>query len=180
MAYEVAERVLLYGVMVICAMSDLISGKIYNAITYPAAALGLILALVSGGWTELGHHALGLAIAFVPFFVIFLARGIGGGDVKLMGAAGAIMGYPLIVAGLFHTVLVGGVVAVAVMLWKGVLWKGIRNALWTVITWVLPIKTQPLDPANSEKVPFGVAIALGTVWASLEGLRLIDLEFLGF
>ncbi len=179
MGYEIAERVLLYGVMVLCAGSDLVAGKIYNHITYPAAALGLVLALVSGGWVELGHHALGLVVAFVPFFVVFLARGIGGGDVKLMAAAGAIMGYPLIVAGLFHTILVGGVVAVGVMLWKGVLWKGIRNALWTMITWALPIETQKLDPANSEKVPFGVAIALGTIWASLEGLRLIDLEFLG-
>lgn len=180
MAYEVAERVLLYGVMVICAASDLMAGKIYNYVTYPAAALGLILALVSGGWVELGHHALGMAIAFLPFFVVFLFRGLGGGDVKLIGAAGAIMGYPLIVAGLFHTILVGGVVAVGVMLWKGVLWKGIRNALWTIVTWALPVKTMPLDPANSEKVPFGVAIALGTIWASLEGLSLIDLEFLGF
>lgn len=173
MAYDVAERVLLYSVMAICAFSDLATGKIFNQITYPAAALGLILALVAGGLPELGQHAIGLLVGFLPFFVVFLFRGMGGGDVKLMGAAGAIMGYPLIVGGLFHTILVGGVIAVSVMLWKGVLWRGIRNSLWTVVTWVLPMQTQHLDPANSQRVPFGVAIALGTVWATLEGLDLM-------
>jgi len=179
--YEIAERSLLYGVMAICAFSDLATGKIFNQITYPAAVLGLVLAAVAGadagglagGFHELGQHALGFAVGFIPFFVVFLFRGMGGGDVKLMGAAGAIMGYPLIAGGLFHTVLVGGVIAVSVMLWKGVLWRGIRNSLWTVVTWALPMKTQGLNPANSQRVPFGVAIALGTVWATLEGLDLL-------
>lgn len=180
MSYDVAELTLLYGVMAICAASDLATGKIYNHVTYPAACLGLVLALVSGGWTELGSHACGLAVGFVPFFVLFLVGGMGGGDVKLMGAAGAIMGFPSIVGGLFHAILVGGVIAVSAMLWKGVLWRGLRNALWSAITWVLPMKTRPLDPANSQKIPFGVAIALGTVWASLEGLRLIPDRVFGF
>lgn len=179
MHYDVAETVLLYGLMAICAFSDLATGKIYNQVTYPAAVLGLILALVAGGLPELGQHALGFAVGFIPFFVVFLLRGMGGGDVKLMAAAGAIMGYPLIAAGLFHTVLVGGVIAVSVMLWKGVLWRGIRNALWTIVTWALPMQTQELNPANSQKVPFGVAIALGTVWASLESLRIFQLDLFG-
>ena len=177
MAFDVAERVLLYGVMILCAASDLATGKIYNHITYPAAILGLVLALVAGGWTELGQHVAGFSIGFVPFFVLFLLKGMGGGDVKLMAAAGAIMGYPLIVAGFFHTILVGGVVAVSVMLWKGVLWRGVRNALWTMITWFLPVQTRKLDPANSQKIPFGVAIALGTIWASLESLTLFRFEW---
>jgi prepilin peptidase CpaA len=173
MPYEVAEKVLLYGVMVLCALSDLSTGKIFNQITYPAAALGLVLAVVAGGLPELGQHGLGLAVGFVPFFLVFLFGGMGGGDVKLMGAAGAIVGYPAIVAGLFHTILVGGVLAVSVMLWKGVLWRGIRNTLWTVVTWAMPMQTQKLDPANSQRVPFGVAIAVGTIWASLENLDLL-------
>ena len=173
MAFDVAEQVLLYGVMILCAASDLATGKIYNQITYPAVVLGLVLAGVSGGVEELGWHAAGFSIGFIPFFILFLFKGMGGGDVKLMAAAGAIMGYPLIVAGLFHTILVGGVVAVSVMLWKGVLWRGLRNALWTMITWALPVQTRKLDPANSQKIPFGVAIALGSIWATVEGLSLI-------
>lgn len=175
MTYEVAELVLLCAVVTLCALSDLATGKIYNHVTYPAAVLGLVLAVVAGGPGELKLHALGLAIGFAPFFIFFLFKGMGGGDVKLMAAVGAIMGYPMIVGGLFHTVLVGGVVAVSVMLWKGVLWRGIRNSLWTIVTWALPMQTQKLDPANSQKIPFGVAIALGSVWASLEGVRLLDL-----
>ncbi len=177
MAFEVAERVLLYGVMILCAASDLATGKIYNQLTYPAAIFGFVLALVSGGIHELGWHMAGFSIGFIPFFVLFLLKGMGGGDVKLMAAAGAIMGYPLIVAGLFHTVLVGGVVAVSVMLWKGVLWRGVRNALWTMITWALPVQTRRLDPANSQKIPFGIAIALGCIWASLESLTLFRFEW---
>ncbi len=176
MTFEIAREVLLVGLMVLCAASDLTTGRIYNFITYPAALLGLVLAVVSGGWPALGQHLLGLAVGFGPFFLVFLMRGMGGGDVKLMGAAGAVMGYPLIVGGLFHTVMVGGVIAVAVMIWKKKLWRGIRNSLWTIVTWALPMETQPLDPANSEKIPFGVAIAVGCVWASVESLQLLRLD----
>ncbi len=173
MSYPLAELLLLCTVVTLCALSDLATAKIYNHVTYPAAVLGLVMALLSGGPSELLMHAAGLAIGFAPFFIFFLFKGMGGGDVKLMAAVGAIVGYPMIGGALFHTLLVGGVVAVSVMLWKGVLWRGIRNSLWTIVTWALPMPTQKLNPANSQKIPFGVAIALGSIWATVEGLSLI-------
>jgi len=169
--------VLLYGVVAICAISDLLYGKIYNVVTYPAALLGLVLALISGGPAELLTHLAGVGITFSPFFLVFLARGIAGGDVKLMGAVGAIMGYPLAVSGLFHIILVGGVFAVSLMLWKGVLWRSVRNAAWVVLSRVLPMETRKLEPSNSETFGFGMPVAVGAIWTTLESWQLIHFEF---
>lgn len=176
MTYDVAGTVLLYGVVLICAVSDLLYGKIYNVVTYPAALLGLVLALVAGGPSELLLHLAGFAIGFVPFFLVFLVRGIAGGDVKVMGAVGAIMGYPLAVSGLFHIILVGGVFAVSLMLWKGVLWRSVRNAAWVVLSWMLPMETRKLEASNSEKFGFGMPVAVGAIWATLESWQLLQLD----
>ena len=44
-----APAVILLFVAVSCAVTDLWKGKIYNAITYPAMAVGFVLAIVQHG-----------------------------------------------------------------------------------------------------------------------------------
>jgi len=90
---------------------------------------------------------------------------------------GAIMGYPLAVSGLFHIILVGGVFAVSLMLWKGVLWRSVRNAAWVVLSRVLPMETRKLEPSNSETFGFGMPVAVGAIWTTLESWQLIHFEF---
>src|SRR5689334_19313325 len=77
---------------VACAVTDLWKGRIYNAVTYPAIVLGFVLAIVlhgmTGFWSALG----GFAVGFFPAFLLFALGAMGGGDVKLLGAVGAIAG----------------------------------------------------------------------------------------
>ncbi len=71
------------------AGSDLRTGRIPNALTYLAIAAGLVWGLWPGAHPSVGARVVGLLVAFVPAFALFLVRSIGGGDVKLVGAVGA-------------------------------------------------------------------------------------------
>ena len=66
-------------------------------------------------WPE---YIIGLVSVSVPLLLIFYAtkgRGIGGGDVKLMGAAGLLLGWKLIVLAFFLGCLLGSVIHIARM-----------------------------------------------------------------
>ncbi len=66
-------------------------------------------------WPE---FIIGLVSVSIPLLLIFYAtkgRGIGGGDVKLMGAAGLLLGWKLIVLAFFLGCLLGSVIHIARM-----------------------------------------------------------------
>jgi prepilin peptidase CpaA len=77
------------------AIIDARTGKIPNFLTLPAACGALVLHLLLGGAARLGLSAAGLALgALVPAVIYWgtAGRAIGGGDVKLFAALGALRG----------------------------------------------------------------------------------------
>src|SRR4051794_10656465 len=95
------------GVAIVGAWLDVRDAKIPNWLTYGGilAALGLRAALMGQHGLRMG--GLGLAIAGGIFSIMFLAGGIGGGDVKLMGAVGAWAGSDQIPVILISAALAG-------------------------------------------------------------------------
>ena len=85
-----------YAAIVLAAVAcatDLRDGRIPNALTFGSLALALIVhgLLPQGlGWT---HALLGLLAGGAVFFPFFALGGMGAGDVKLMAALGAWMGW---------------------------------------------------------------------------------------
>ena len=154
--------ILLILLLVISLTTDLITHKIYNCVTFPAVAMGLLLNILNHGVGGLTGSMLGLAIGFSVFAVVFAFGGVGGGDVKLMAAVGAIGGYPFILNACFYGILTGGVMAIAVMIWKGTFWRGLKNIFYLSFSFVMPgLKTEALKLSNSEKIPYGAALSVG-------------------
>jgi prepilin peptidase CpaA len=76
----------------LAAVLDARTGRIPNPLTLGALALGLVLAGLRGWPLGLIHGAAGvLACAFVPL-LLFRRGAMGGGDVKLLAALGALLG----------------------------------------------------------------------------------------
>ncbi|HPZ64409.1 MAG TPA: prepilin peptidase, partial [Bacillota bacterium] len=71
---------------------DLTRRRIPNYLTIPAMVWGLLSYAVDSGWTGLWESLLGLLAGIGIFVIPFLLGGMGGGDVKLMGAIGALTG----------------------------------------------------------------------------------------
>src|ERR1700688_2485033 len=109
------------------AVYDVRSRRIPNFITLPAMVFGLILHAALGGWRQLATAAAGGLICGLIFFVFYLAGGMGGGDVKLITAAGCISGLSLIGHLLILTALAAGVIATGLALYRGQLVETCRN-----------------------------------------------------
>lgn len=166
-------QIIFFLLLLATAVTDFVYKKIYNFITLPAIALGLIGNSVFGGWDGLKFSLLGLLIGSGVFFLIFIFGGMGGGDVKLMAAIGALMGSPFIVGAVFYSILVGGLLAIILMIWKGTLWSSLKNIFRSLYTSLVPgLERVPLKPENSLPVPYGMAIVLGSLWAWAEGYLL--------
>ncbi|MCK7540900.1 MAG: hypothetical protein MZV63_63420 [Marinilabiliales bacterium] len=67
----------------------------------------------------------------------------------------------------------GALISLCAIIWKGKFLSSMRNIFWVLISYPLSIvskgvKPLSLSPENSEKIPFGFAICMGTVWAVVE------------
>src|SRR5580658_10995037 len=95
--------------------------RIPNWLTFSGMALGLLIGYLQGTvafWSSLG----GLMIGFGFLFIFYVFGGLGGGDVKLMGAAGALMGSALIKPALLYTAFIGAFLAVMMLVWRKDFW----------------------------------------------------------
>jgi len=169
---EIARSVVLYGVITVCALTDILHGKIYNRVTYPAIGIGLLLGLLTG-FMMLKASLIGLLVGFILYFLVFMMGGFGGGDVKLMTAVGALMGYPFVLYASFYSALVGGVISLGVIIWKGRFLKTLRNIFSVLFSYPLSllfpgVEPVSLNPENSTRIPYGFAICLGTLWTVIE------------
>jgi prepilin peptidase CpaA len=163
-------------VLVAAAISDLRRGTVPNWLTYPAILVGLGLGAAVGaaaGSTEEGfiNHLGGFALAGGVLFVAYLMGGMGGGDVKLMAAVGAFLGWPGALHAIFYSFLVGAAEGLIVVVWRGQTWAVLRR-LWVALR-ILPLPTARMEeavPTSTYRVPFGFAVCVGTLWYMAEGM----------
>lgn len=181
-AFELAGVILLFATVTVAAVTDLLHRKVYNWLTWPAIVLGLTLGFAAGDWGSIGlaygghglvDHLAGLALGFIVFFTVYWGRGVGGGDVKLMAAVGAIMGLHFVVGAMFWSALIGAIMAVWVLVMKGKLWWGLRRSLRHAIRLGNP-DDEDAQPGEGEaaqgknlRIPYGTAIAFGSLVAFL-------------
>jgi prepilin peptidase CpaA len=92
-----------------------------------------------------------------------LIRSLGAGDWKLAGALGACLGPRLLLSVLMGTILVAGVMALIVVIWKGRLQRTLMNMahlLGALFSLRMPGTEVSVDDPQSTKIPFGVAMAV--------------------
>ena len=98
---------------------DLEHRLVLNVVVLPASLLALSISFISPNPGP-GNALLGGALGFGLFALVALAYrgGMGAGDVKLAGLIGLITGFPLVVVALAIGVLIGGLVALLLLLTK--------------------------------------------------------------
>jgi prepilin peptidase CpaA len=150
---------------------DVRTRRIPNWLTFPAAALGLVAATFANGGSGTASSAGGLLFGLGLFFPLFLLKGLGAGDVKLMGALGAWLGTSVIFGVAFYTSLAGGVLALALIVRHRYAAQAARN-LWLLLThWrvfgIEPVDAVTLETSKGPKLPYALPIATGlalTFW----------------
>jgi prepilin peptidase CpaA len=157
---------LLLSILSISAIIDFRAQKIPNLITFPAVIIALLYQLFINGIDGLIFSSLGLATG-IGLLIIPYSYGImGAGDVKLMGAVGAILGTKSVFVAFLLTALVGGMYAVIIILLNQKQFKGFfKKQLITLQLFIYTRKFIPDPVEENNKKPklcYGVAIALGT------------------
>jgi prepilin peptidase CpaA len=105
---------------------------------------------------------LGLLLLF-PFVLV---RALGAGDWKLAGALGAFLGVHELLLVLAGAVMIAGVMALALVIYKRRFGQMVRNLgrlLFALATGHPGLPAVSLDNPESLKVPFGVAVALAAI-----------------
>ncbi len=97
------------GLVLVCAITDLRTGKIYNVVTYPSIAIGVLYSALFGDRGVMIASLVGLTFATLSFGLAACRGLIGGGDVKLFAAIGAIGGFFFLFDSLFNTFLIAAV-----------------------------------------------------------------------
>ncbi len=142
------------AVGIAATVEDLWRRTVSNWLSLAGFAAGLIAHSVLYGWRGGVDSLLGGAIGFAVFFVFFLAGGMGGGDVKLMAAFGAILGRRRILLAAIMAALAGGLIAV---LYLG--YRKVRRAISG--------GADEVGPIRKESIPYAPAISLGVLLSFL-------------
>lgn len=161
---------LLAAILLIAVVTDLRSQRIYNWLTFPAIASGLLLHALSTGVPGLLFALGGIGAASLAL-LLFLLGAMGAGDVKLLGAVGALMGAHFTLWAIVCTAILGGILGVGYALRRGALKHTLHNALvGGHVCTVLGSSENLRGMAQTSKagrMPYAPAIALGAVCTAL-------------
>jgi len=143
--------------------------RIPNWLTVSGIVVGLVANAILGGW----HGALmsleGAGLALFLLLPLVLLRGFGAGDWKLMGAMGAAVGWQSMLSVLVLSAVISGAMAVYQIMAA----RRVKETLGNMATLAagfatFGLRANPeisLDNPNLMKQPFGVAVALATVFS---------------
>ena len=153
----------------VCIVSDVRTRRIPNVLTGPALLAGIALNAGIGGWSGLQGSLAGMAVAMVVLIGPFALGGIGGGDVKMMAAVGALLGPILVIRSLVAGLALGGVVTVAHLARQMRLKEKLASTGRMAVNAVLSRSVEPLRlPASGPTavlLPYSVPLGIGTLGA---------------
>jgi prepilin peptidase CpaA len=151
------------------AVFDLRTRRIPNWLTLGALATALVLRLALDGPTGLALAVVGAFAAGFPALVLFRLRAMGGGDVKLLAACGALVGPETGFQLLLASAIAGGGMALAMIAFRRAWAVTAENVRWILIHWqtaglLTPCPQVSLGRSRGVAVPYGLAIAGGMLF----------------
>jgi len=128
-APPLAIVVALLVVLSIASYFDIKSRRIPNWVSLSGIAVGAVLhVILDPVWPGLRFSLAGLALGFGAYFALYAIHAMGAGDVKLMGAAGAMLGWSNWVGLFLVTAILGGAAAIALVVSR----RRLKKTLWNV------------------------------------------------
>ena len=155
-------------VLIAAAICDLRYRKIPNVYTFPTMVIALVYFGATRGLSGLLFSAGGMALGMGILLILYLMGGMGAGDVKLMGTAGAVLGPLGVLEAFVFTAIVGGIYSVIVLMFRYRYTKDLLSRFTTMLKLSAYAGQFIYIPASENeekpKVSYGIAIALGTLY----------------
>ncbi|MEM9347078.1 MAG: prepilin peptidase [Planctomycetota bacterium] len=178
------------GVSVAASVTDLRTGRIPNKLTASAMLAGLVFWLVAGlvngkglvgdGGVSgtLAASFLGLLCGLIPFAILVMLGGLGGGDMKLMGAIGAWgASWRIVLDTTIYALFAGALIAIVLMILHGRVRLTLARLIGIAASGGKAVT--PDDDASAPKVPFAIAALVGIAIAGAEHMLKLWYPLLG-
>ena len=153
----------------VAAFTDMRENKIPNWLTFSSVLLAMFLNFFLSRFQGLVWSFFGIATGFSLLFLLYLWGGMGAGDVKLLSAVGAFVGPKLVFYTFIWMALIGGVLALTLIIYKRAFYQTLQNLKFLLFGWILQTSTSEavmtIRNQSLLKLPYGVAIALGAIMA---------------
>ena len=157
---------ILLGASAWAVREDLLSHRIPNRLTGSLLCVGVALQFLFGGWAALGDAGLGVLTGLAMLLPFYLLRATGAGDVKLLAAAGALLGPHWTLLAGAYTLMAGGLLAGGYVLWKATTAANAPvGAPWPVRIQLARDRVQQL---RRDRFPYALAIAIGVIGAAIQ------------
>lgn len=165
--------VLFWLFLVVTIYTDLKYQKIYNWSTFPVAIFGILYNTLTHlpSFNGFINSATGLVVGLALLGWVYRLGGCGGGDVKFLGAIGALLGYEFVVMGALWGFIVAGVFASVLLLLTGqfkTTWGNTFNFI--KLFFLTGSKVMSHNPL-AINMPYGVFLSIGMglfkLWQSL-------------
>jgi prepilin peptidase CpaA len=169
-----AIRIFLEVLVIVAAIWDIRTRRIPNWLTLSgvilAVAINTFIYQPVSTWFGAVLSLKGLGLAFCVYFVLYLLRAMGAGDVKLMAAVGSLVGWQDWFGIFLITAMLGGVMAMMLMVAR----RRLRTTFWN-LGFILGemghgraayMTREELDVKSPKSVglPHGAVIAVGTIF----------------
>lgn len=148
--------------------TDVRWGKIFNKITFPLILAGFFLNTLfrglAGSLESLEGFAAAIGLALL--LTLVAGPGLGGGDIKLIAAIGALCGPGFVLWTCLYTALAGSVIFLIPLIRRGLLIYTVRNFVGNIYRkYLLQMPVDVAEGSRSGKQPFSVAITAGVILA---------------
>jgi prepilin peptidase CpaA len=156
-------------ISVIAAITDWRTGEIPNWLNLPVVAGAPLVFLAIDGWQGAVRSIVGaLGCGLVPY-VLFRRDALGGGDVKLLAALGAVAGLQVGIAIQLFAFAVASAHGLALLAHRGLLARMLRGVgLAFANLFVRRENRRVIDPLPAIPLRLGSSILFGTLIALLE------------
>ena len=126
-------EIVLIVLCMVTSYTDIHYRKIPNWAVSIALPCGVAGNMYWYGTSGLWRSLTGFSCAFVIYLLLYLLRGRGAGDLKLMAAIGAITGFPGWLYLWIVTSVLGGFIVIVYLLLQGGLIRAFKNAIFIVL-----------------------------------------------
>jgi prepilin peptidase CpaA len=152
----------------VATVIDLRTRRIPNTLTAALAGVGIGLAATGVSGVSIGASVAGLALGLALMLPGHALGATGAGDVKFMGAVGAVVGPGMVVTAFLFTAIAGGVLALAVAAQRQRLGATLAGT-GRMIAAPAGAHQEIRSAAPTRRFAYGPAIAIGSVLAGLIG-----------
>ncbi|MAG93098.1 MAG: prepilin peptidase [Planctomycetaceae bacterium] len=156
-------------ILIVAAWIDGRELRVPNWITYPMVLSGLVYCTCIDGLSGLGWAVLGMIVGLLTLLPLYSVGGMGAGDVKLMAGIGAWLGVKTTLWAFAATTVVGAVMAVIMVVWRGALYKHYAQLMMILDEWREVKNPRRLSELAAERkpqmflLPYGIPICIGSI-----------------